>query len=309
MKLPRDFDLIVGIPRSGLLVGNLLALHLNLPLADLEGFVNGRVLSWGRRGRSEDHGKFLQNSRRVLVVDDSLYEGRQIFLAKQQIREASLSHDIKYAVAYLSTHKRRDLVDYFYEVVPDPRIFEWNIMHHSILATSCVDIDGVLCRDPTEEENDDGPKYIDFLRNAEPLCLPTSKIGWLVTSRLEKYRGLTIEWLSRHEIQYDNLLMMDLPDKLSRVQGGNHASFKASIYESTQAQLFIESSFYQSVEINRLTGKPVFCFDRKVMLSSSEILRNCHRTKRLLKKFLRDPADTVRHVTTSAFKIVKGMVE
>ncbi len=30
--LPRDFDLIVGIPRSGMFPANLLALYLNLPV-------------------------------------------------------------------------------------------------------------------------------------------------------------------------------------------------------------------------------------------------------------------------------------
>ena len=41
---------------------------------------------------------------------------------------------------------------------------------------------------PTKEQNDDGPEYVSFLLNAVPLYLPGSKIGTLVTSRLEKYR-------------------------------------------------------------------------------------------------------------------------
>ena len=35
-KIPKDVDLIVGIPRSGLLVANLLALYLNIKLTDIE---------------------------------------------------------------------------------------------------------------------------------------------------------------------------------------------------------------------------------------------------------------------------------
>lgn len=42
-ELPNDLDLIVGIPRSGLLVANLLALHLNLPLTDVEGLIENRI--------------------------------------------------------------------------------------------------------------------------------------------------------------------------------------------------------------------------------------------------------------------------
>ena len=45
--IPRDIDLVVGIPRSGMLAANLLALHLNLPVIDVEGFIEGRRLGCG----------------------------------------------------------------------------------------------------------------------------------------------------------------------------------------------------------------------------------------------------------------------
>ena len=35
-KVPRNVDLIVGIPRSGTLAANLLALYLNLPFTDID---------------------------------------------------------------------------------------------------------------------------------------------------------------------------------------------------------------------------------------------------------------------------------
>ena len=41
--LPRDFDLIVGIPRSGMFPANLIALYLNKPIADLNSFKNGHI--------------------------------------------------------------------------------------------------------------------------------------------------------------------------------------------------------------------------------------------------------------------------
>jgi hypothetical protein len=49
-QLPSDLDLIVGIPRSGLLVANLLALHQNLPLTDIDGFLAGKIFYNGPRG-------------------------------------------------------------------------------------------------------------------------------------------------------------------------------------------------------------------------------------------------------------------
>ena len=44
--LPRDVDIVAGIPRSGLLVANLLALHLNVPMTDIAGL--GWPISWSR---------------------------------------------------------------------------------------------------------------------------------------------------------------------------------------------------------------------------------------------------------------------
>lgn len=96
-------------------------------------------------------------------------------------------------------------------------------MHHAFLERSCIDLDGILCKDPTNDENDDGQNYRHFLINVEPLLRPSVEIGWIVTRRLEKYRKLTEEWLRKHSIKYKNLVMMNLPDKATRVALGNHA--------------------------------------------------------------------------------------
>ena len=37
--IPRDFDLIVGVPRSGMLPANLLSLYLNRPYTDIHSFM------------------------------------------------------------------------------------------------------------------------------------------------------------------------------------------------------------------------------------------------------------------------------
>lgn len=37
-KLPHDIDLVVGIPRSGMLPANLIALYLNKPFTDIDSF-------------------------------------------------------------------------------------------------------------------------------------------------------------------------------------------------------------------------------------------------------------------------------
>ncbi|MGH9423649.1 MAG: phosphoribosyltransferase, partial [Thermoanaerobaculia bacterium] len=46
-QVPRDVDLVVGIPRSGLLPATVIALALEKPVADLDSFLRGSI---ARRG-------------------------------------------------------------------------------------------------------------------------------------------------------------------------------------------------------------------------------------------------------------------
>ena len=41
--LPKDIDVVAGIPRSGLLAANIIALYLNLPLTDIDSLSEGRL--------------------------------------------------------------------------------------------------------------------------------------------------------------------------------------------------------------------------------------------------------------------------
>jgi hypothetical protein len=50
-RLPRNLEVIVGAPRSGMLVANLLALHLNLPMTDIEGLLGSRLIT-ARHGQA-----------------------------------------------------------------------------------------------------------------------------------------------------------------------------------------------------------------------------------------------------------------
>jgi len=259
--LPRDIDLIVGIPRSGLLPATILALHLNLPLTDVDGLLNGRVFECGLHRSPARAQEGSDSPRRVLVIDDSIVTGRQMEETRRRIEATGIAGEIMYAAVY-STARVKDKVDIYFEICPVPRVFEWNLFHHSyILGNACVDIDGVLCRDPSPEENDDGHQYRRFLEDAHPLILPSVPVGFVVTCRLEKYRSLTEAWLRRHGIRYGRLIMMDYPNQAARQAAGNHAAFKAACYRSTNAGLFIESSRVQAIEIAQRSGRPVICVE------------------------------------------------
>lgn len=263
--LPRDFDLIVGVPRSGMLPANLIALYLSKPFTDIHSFRNGHIYKSGERGQFIDVKEF----KKILIVDDSIASGSAMIKAKELVREMNTDFEISFCAVYVIPGKEK-LVDYYFESVPLPRYFQWNILNHTVLEKSCFDIDGVLCVDPTDDQNDDGPKYRDFILNADPLYIPKAKIGVLVTSRLEKYRPETEEWMRKNNVKYDKLVMLDLPDMKARQKANNHGAHKANTYKNSAYSLFFESSLSQALEINRITGKPVFCTENFEMIFNSQ---------------------------------------
>jgi len=255
--LPPDIDLVVGIPRSGMLPAALISLYLNVPLADLKGFINGDILDWGLSRKPRRPIASVADCRRVLVIDDSVNSGRQMKRAKEMIDATPWAGRVVLGAVYVSPRAKR-YVDIFFEVCPPPRIFEWNVMHHGILRRTCIDIDGILCRDPLPEENDDGPRYRAFLETVPPLLIPTVPVYALVTCRLEKYRELTERWLKKHGVEFEHLFMMPHRNAATRRATGDYAEFKAKIYRASKAVLFIESSYAQAKRIAQLSGgKPV----------------------------------------------------
>lgn len=285
-ELPRDIDLIVGIPRSGLLAANLLCLHVDLPMTDVDGLREGRILGTGNRydGDAPDFSRV----DKVLVVDDSVNSGKQMRETRSRLDGADLPFEIEYAAVYV-TQTGYQYVDHWAEIVEKPRVFEWNLLHHPMLENFCVDIDGVLCRDPTREENDDGENYLEFVSGVDADVVPSKKIGWLVTCRLEKYREETEAWLEKHGVEYENLVMMDHPDMEARRAAGDHAAYKAEVYESTGAALFVESSLSQAAEISERTGKPVYCHETSEMVQPDALSRIYDKSEDYLARFLENP--------------------
>ena len=171
------------------------------------------------------------------------------------------------------TDETKNIPDIYFEVCNPPRMFEWNYLHHKNLVNACFDIDGVLCVDPTPEQNDDGEKYIDFVRNAPLRVAPSFKIGYLVTSRLEKYRGDTEYWLKKNNIKYDHLIMMQFKTKEERIRSGSHGKFKGEVYSRfKETNLFVESELRQAKEIAEISGKVVFCTENQSVIYIPKIV-------------------------------------
>jgi orotate phosphoribosyltransferase len=275
-----------------MLAATVLALHRNVPLTDLDGFCESRAFATGERFE----GDVDAAPERVLVLDDSVLTGSAMTKARDQVAAASLpsSVEVLFGAVYVSPEGKA-LVDTYADVVRFPRVFEWNLMHHpGVVPKSCFDLDGVLCRDPTERENDDGPRYREFLSTVEPLVVPSKPVGWIVTARLEKYRQETEAWLDAHGIEYDELVMLDLPDKETRRRLGNHATFKAEVYGSVDAVLFVESDHGQAMEIARLTDRPVYSVEHNQVIQQDRLTVLRRESQHHLRRFRANPLGFAR---------------
>lgn len=302
VDLPRDIDLIVGVPRSGLLVSNLLALHLNIAMTDVEGLINGDLIQSGDRHTGKQK---MSEVDKALVVDDVVDSGGTLKEVKREIQSAKPSIKIDYGAPYVSPAST-ELVDTYAETLSSPQVFEWNIMHHSNLKDWCVDLDGILCRDPTPNEDDDGEQYTAFINSVEPRIIPTKKIGSIVTARLEKYREQTERWLTKHDIEYDELIMRSNPSI-------DHAVFKSEIYKNKDSPLFIESGEDQSRKIVKSTKKPVYCPTTNIMYQPGYAFQIINRANESMEtvrsepmgyvaEFVSDPADFTRRAISYTFR-------
>ena len=83
--IPADVDLIVGIPRSGMLVASILAIYMNLPMGSIDEFYSGEFMSAGLTKPKNGWIKNITEARRILVVDDSVAYGRSMKLVKEKI--------------------------------------------------------------------------------------------------------------------------------------------------------------------------------------------------------------------------------
>lgn len=258
VKIPSDIDLIVGVPRSGMVPAYMIGLALSKQVCSLPEFIAGM---WGEHGQTRKI-HTTTKIKKVLIIDDTVSSGKSMTRVKERIAEIGLDkkYDCLYMAVYGANNDAFDYADIILEILPQPRMFAWNYLNHVYLENAGLNIDGVLCVDPTPEENDDGKNYVNFVLNARPLYLPKEKVAALITSRLEKYRPQTEQWLREHNVQYDKLYMLENMTAEERRRKGVHAKHKANILKQhPEVSFFIESDPKQAQEIAKITGRPVFC--------------------------------------------------
>jgi len=254
-SFPRHYDLIVGVPRSGLLVANLIALKLGKPLTTPELFVKGRY--W--KSDLMDTKRVYKN---ILLVDDSTTSGETMEEAVKLLNSACKGINVTKA-ALIATKDSKRLVDLCYKVIPNPRIFEWNLLH-SKKGKIGSDLDGVICENCPPGIDADEEQYREWIKNAKPYLIPAFEINTILSNRLEKYRPDTEEWLAKHGVLYKQLILWDIQSKQER--DAKHAQRKVEMLLKVKPDIFWESSFAEAKQIWVATKITTLCIDEMILL-------------------------------------------
>jgi adenine/guanine phosphoribosyltransferase-like PRPP-binding protein len=263
-SLPSDITAIVGVARSGITPASMVASLLHLPLLSIRQTLNDVVeVGNGWRLGGSNHIKAAASGK-VAIVDDTVMTGNSLKAIAAIVRN-KFPHAITAAIYVNPLAKRKP--DIWVRDLGWPHLLEWNIFNSVLSPNVAVDFDGILCQDCPRGSDDDGPRYLEFIRNAKPLYVPRKvPLPLIVTARIEKYRAETEDWLKRHRINFYRLVMHPAATLRER-QRDDIAAFKArhfgewaSTHIARPAPLmFIESEDWQARRISQLTGLLTVC--------------------------------------------------
>lgn len=263
-KIPSDVDLIVGVPRSGMIAALMMAEYLNKHCTDLKAFIDGHALYEGVRGLNCREGK----KGKVLILEDTVNLGCSMDAVRALVERVKDKYEIIYGTVFAEGAHAKSMVDIYLtdNFIPGDEdwFYEWNILHHGKNELCMWDLDGLLCKNPPDDS--DLVAYERYIKDPIPMVIPTYPIGVFVTYRLEKYREITEAWLRSQDVRYGRLIMFDAPDREARNRYMCAAAYKAKIYRNNPGFLmFVESDTEQAEQIHVMSGKPVFCFENGKM--------------------------------------------
>ncbi|WP_083005006.1 phosphoribosyltransferase family protein [Halomonas sp. GT] len=247
-KISGDWDLVVGIPRSGMIPAYIISLALNINCTDIASLVSNLPL---KRGVTRDLKKNITHpwdAKRILLVDDSILSGESLRKEMEPI-PVFLKNRVTTLAIYSNKPVRKD-IDIVLEFVPLPRVFEWNIFHHKIVEGACVSLEGVISIDKINNKP---------LMLMKPRYLPSGKIHTIVSCRPASQREEVVSWLTMNGINFSNLVMVSDDVDFDSLDDFSKSKIKSDAFQSSSAFLYIEGNSEQAKMINKESNKPVYC--------------------------------------------------
>ncbi|MFT8438263.1 MAG: phosphoribosyltransferase [Oenococcus sp.] len=188
-----NFDLIVGLPRRGMIPATLIGLFLNKPVVSFNE-LNANMASEKIGYRlQEESAKFPKSYSNILLVDDSTDEGTVFEQAAAKLDDATAKKVTTLSV--YATEKGGHRVDLHLETLEEPKLYEWNILHKkAALADAAMRFEGIIATNALTGE------WI-------PVTLPSYPIKVIYSGLREKHCDKLESFLNRHGVHFDELKM------------------------------------------------------------------------------------------------------
>ena len=106
-KIPSDVDLVVGIPKSGLMVASMISLYLNLPLSDLDLLLSDSMYASGTTKVKKTWISKPSDARKILIVDDSSISGTALNEAKEKIKKSKYKNKVIFLVVFVNEKTKK----------------------------------------------------------------------------------------------------------------------------------------------------------------------------------------------------------
>lgn len=252
--LPRKFDIVIGIPRKGMILAYIAGIELGIPVATIDTFKN-------RSFQIPTKLKQKKQYQNILLIDDCVGVGVQMKKAKEELLKINPKLKISTAAPFVTSDQAKNITYYYTINKGGALATELDLTRAPMTVTPlCVDLDGVLCEDSsrTEREEDKAQFWI----TAKPNKIPSYMIDAIVTGRPEKYRDLTERWLKRNRVKYKNLIMAQ--------NGDDGIKTKVRAIRKIKPGIFWESSPYQSRIIFLKTGCRVLCLENSYLYGGDQ---------------------------------------
>jgi hypoxanthine phosphoribosyltransferase len=246
-QLPNVFQCAISIPRSGVMIANVISLRFGVGWATIDGFL-----------RKEVYGAQFNDIKHVLIVDDGVATGNALNLAKEKIQKAYPNIHVSTG-ALFARENSVVRVDYVYKRLNRKEVgitMEWDFITDPI--RNCpnkpaADLDGFLCHDlpPCKSQ----AEYIEAIKTASPFLIPKYPLSAIITSRNENVRVITEEWLKQHGVKYDKLVMA--PN--GYINADDSASFKVGEIKKCNPSAYYESDKYIAGIVKKQTHVLTYC--------------------------------------------------
>jgi hypothetical protein len=239
-----------------MVVASQMSIRLGVPLYSLGEYgpiYLGGGLRVRRRSESPDPIK-------ALLVEDSTASGYSFKEAVAWMDETMQSWNVHKAAIYATESQLPNLNEWHRELEL-PHWFEWNLIWNQVVMQGLkvgVDFDGILCPDFAPDEDDDGWKYLEKMKNTRCLVPQGAHIYAIITARMEKYRPFTEDWLRKHGITYQHLIMGKWESNEEREQYCM-GTYKAEHCDKLGVGMYIESCPRQAKVIKSLRSHAVLC--------------------------------------------------